>query len=248
MSRHFLDLPDANTVPTGPFKLTARVVRDVVNHLAMGAIYGDAGSGKTYATEAGVERHPDVESWWFTFEDQTTPRDVANTLLDAVTGVPHEGTRYRMTRDLVEVMAEKPRLLIIDEAQNLNKRCIEHLRHLHDQPLTTFGLLFVGGNECWNVLSRYPMLLSRIWRRVEFERLDDQQVVAIMPRFHPVLAEARPELLLFIDDHMGHGIFRNWAAFTLSAAELCAEHRLKTVTEQVARNVFKLHGGAWDAA
>ena len=248
MSRHFLDLPDANTVATGPFKLTARIVRDVVNHLAMGAIYGDAGLGKTYATESAVQRHPDIESRWFTFEDQTTPRDVANTLLDVITGVPHSGTRYRMTRELVEVLAEKPRLVVIDEAQNLNKRCIEHLRYLHDQSRTTFGLLFVGGNACWDVLSRYPMLLSRIWRRVEFERLDDKKVIAMMPRFHPILAQADPELLLFIDDHAGHGVFRNWASFTLSAAELCAEHGLTTVTEQVALNVFRLHGGGANAA
>jgi hypothetical protein len=248
MSRHFLDLEDANTVPTGSFKLTGRAVHDVVNHLAMGAIYGDAGLGKTYATESAVKRYPDIESFWFTFEDQTTPRDIANTLLDVITGVPHSGTRYRMTRDLVEVLAERPRLIVVDEAQNLNRRCIEHLRYLHDQPRTTFGLLFVGGNACWDVLSRYPMLRSRIWRRVEFQPLSTKVVREAMPRFHPIYAEADPDLLLLIDDRACHGIFRFWASVTLTAAEICAQHGLTTITEQVVRNLLRLWDGGSNAA
>ena len=41
-------------------------------------------------------------------------------------------------------------------------------RYLHDHDDTAFGLLYVGGNGCWEVLSREPMLRSRIFRRVRF--------------------------------------------------------------------------------
>ena len=50
---------------------------------------------------------------------------------------------------------------MIDEAQRLNGDCIELLRHLHDHPHTRFALLYVGGDGCWEVLSREPMLASR---------------------------------------------------------------------------------------
>jgi hypothetical protein len=37
---------------------------------------------------------------------------------------------------------------------------------MHDDENTRFGLLYVGGDGSWGVLSREPMLASRIWRRL----------------------------------------------------------------------------------
>ena len=53
--------------------------------------------------------------------------------------------------------------------------------------------------------------------------------------------------MLFIDTHFGHGNFRNWAAFTRSAQDLCCETGRAAVNEAIARNVFALHGGGADA-
>jgi DNA transposition AAA+ family ATPase len=56
----------------------------------------------------------------------------------------------------------------VDEAQRLTSECIEFLRYLHDHPHTRFALILVGGDGCWEVLSREPMLRSRIFRRLNF--------------------------------------------------------------------------------
>src|SRR6266542_7057451 len=151
-------------------------------------------------------------------------RQVTRTLLELLTRVPSaERDRFYATALLVDELACRPRVVVIDEAQRLNRECIECLRHLHDHPATTFGLLLVGGDGCWEVLSREPMLRSRIYRRVTFRPLTSQQVLGLIGNYHRLYQDVPDELVLFIDDHFAHGSWRNWAAFTHSAVGLCEQ-------------------------
>jgi hypothetical protein len=109
--------------------------------------------------------------------------------------------------------------------------------------MTTFALLLVGGDGCWEVLSREPMLRSRIYRRVVFRPLNRRQVLSMVRQYHQVYRDIADELVDFIDDNFAHGNFRNWAAFTRSAQDLCQRTGRLTVDEAIARNVFALHGG-----
>ena len=61
-------------------------------------------------------------------------RLVADRLLHALTGFPGRGTRFAMTDQLLHRLAERRRLIVIGEAQNLTRDCVEYLRHLHDDP------------------------------------------------------------------------------------------------------------------
>lgn len=70
----------------------------------------------------------------------------------------------------------------IDEAQWLNRDRIDYLRHLHDDLATKFALLLVGGNGC--VLSREPMLRSRLFRRVPFAPLTPEGVPRLFSNQH----------------------------------------------------------------
>ena len=248
MARHFLDLTGAQTVATEAFKLTRRAVADVYEAGAMGVIHGEAGLGKTFAVEEALAGSPEMESSWAAFPSQPTMRLVTTTLLEVLTGVPDsERDRFYATRLLIEELTGRPRLVVVDEAQRLNRECIECLRHLHDNPATTFGLLLVGGDGCWEVLSREPMLRSRIYRRVTFRPLSSQEVLDLLPSYHRIYQNVDPELLLFIDDNFAHGNFRNWASFTRSAVDLLRRRRPRVLDEAVARNVFGLYGGGANA-
>lgn len=67
-----------------------------------------------------------------------------------------------------------------------------------------------------------------------------------MPRFHGLYEAADPEVLSYVDHHCGHGLFRNWAAFTRTALEVVGPNG--RLTKEAAANAFTLLGGANDAA
>jgi hypothetical protein len=55
MPRNFLDLEGAAAVQNDSLRLVARAVRDLIRRRAIGAVFGDAGLGKSFSTEAAVE-------------------------------------------------------------------------------------------------------------------------------------------------------------------------------------------------
>jgi hypothetical protein len=70
-----------------------------------------------------------------------------------------------------QVLAERPRVLVCDEAQWLSRECFEFWRHLWDDPRTDISIVFVGGGDCYKVLRREPMLSSRVYVWLEFRRM-----------------------------------------------------------------------------
>ena len=213
----------------------------------MGVVHGSAGLGKTYAVETALARHGDASVCWAAFPSRPTMRSVAVSLFELLSGLAAaERSRFRLTDQLLELLGADPggraRVVVIDEAQRLTRECIELLRHLHDHPATRFSLVLVGGDGAWEVLSREPMLRSRVFRRVSFTELNSADVCKLIGAFHPIYQGVDNELVLLVDDHFAHGNLRDWASFTYTAAKLCAEHRRHRLDEEIARNAFALHG------
>lgn len=249
MSTHFLGLPGARTVVTDDLGLTSLAVRDLARHRAMGVVHGPAGTGKTFAVEVALaELGPDWAVARVSFSARPTMLHVARELYAEVTGVyADRANRFKLTRQLKEAFAAAPWFTVVDEAQALTQECIEFLRHLFDDVRHLCAILLVGGNGCWEVLSREPMLASPICRRVRFGPLPASKVAGAVRQFHPIYSDATDDLLSFVDAYCGHGNFRNWALFTLTALELC-ERLGRSLDEEVARNVFAQLGGGVDAA
>lgn len=222
--------------------LTAAAVEDVVDAEAMGAIVGPAGLGKTFAIAQCLDGRTEPVVT-LTFEARPTMRLVADRLLYAFTGAPARGTRFAMTDELLRRLAERRRLIVIGEAQNLTRDCFEYLRHLHDDPRTRFGLVFDGGDGCWDVLAREPMLRSRIYRRVAFGALSDADVIQLIPSYHPIYNGTDPELLLRINDQAANGRLRAWAAFTKTAAAICHRSGRPTIDAAIAKTTCALLAG-----
>jgi DNA transposition AAA+ family ATPase len=126
----------------------------------MGAIHGEAGTGKTFAVEDALACSPGVDACWLSFPSRPTMRLVAAGLLAALTRTTPapERNRFQATHLLLDVLAHERWVIVVDEAQRLNRECIEYLRHLHDHPMTHFALLLVGGDGCWEVLSHRCVL------------------------------------------------------------------------------------------
>ncbi|MGH3573329.1 MAG: AAA family ATPase [Pseudonocardiaceae bacterium] len=253
MPRHFVNLPGAATLPTRQFQLTGQIIDDLVEVSATGVVHGPAGTGKTY--EAALERlrdpgsaHPvaQVTTCTLAFPSKPTMRLVADELLKALTGTaaPRSRNRFYLTAALIEQLSGPRRLLVIDEAQRLNGDCIELLRHLHDHPETRFALLYVGGDGCWEVLSREPMLASRVFRRLPFKKLDRATIPALMRGYHRIYDGVADALLWEVEDAYGKGTLRNWAVFTQTAMTLRQAVGLDRLDADVIDNVYaKLGGG-----
>ena len=79
---------------------------------------------------------------------------------------------------------------------------------------TDIAIVFVGGGDCYQVLRREPMLSSRVYVWQEFRRLDREQVLAVIPAYHPIWAGADPADIAYADVHAGHGNFRAWSKIT----------------------------------
>src|SRR5947208_12722644 len=106
MARHFLELADAATVPTEAYLLTRRTVADLYEAGAMGAIHGEAGTGKTFAVEEALATSPAIETCWLSFPSQPTMRLVATTLLSALTrSLSPDRNRFEATALLVDVLS-----------------------------------------------------------------------------------------------------------------------------------------------
>lgn len=81
-----------------------------------------------------------------------------------------------------------------------------------------------------------------------FAPLRGAEIVRAVHDYRPIYAGASEELIRFVDDYCGHGNFRNWASFTMTALDLCTELGRERLDEQLARNAFALLGGGVGAA
>jgi DNA transposition AAA+ family ATPase len=237
---------EVSTIETDAFLLTERAINDVLAHSALAAVVGPAGTGKTHAVKVISRALQGVRVLAVEFESRPTMLHVARTLMRTLSGSEPRGNRHRLSVELVAALQppERQRLLLhVDEAQRLNRECIEYLRYLHDHVQTGFALCLSGGDGCWDVIEREPMLLSRIFRRVRFSPLTDNQVLEFMPRYHPLWGECPPELLLEVNERCAHGVFRTWALLTETVLDLMKERVQRHPSDSTIRLAIELVAG-----
>jgi len=237
MPKHYRNLKGASVLLTRHLLFTEKAIKDIMRYYGMGAIVGPAGLGKTFAVSHALESFVgDVIK--VTFDTGATPKLVADRLMVTLTGRRAGRTKYEIAEEMLSVLAEKPRLVVIGEAQNLNRACFETLRYLHDNEQTVFALLFDGGDGCWEVLNKERMLRSRIDRRVAFGPLPPVDIPKLLPSYHPIYQEADPNLLLAIDKSLARGRLREWAKFTHTAAEICDTVGVTHISREIAESAI----------
>ncbi len=88
------------------------------------------------------------------------------------------------------------------------------------------------------------MLSSRVYVWQEFRRLDCDQVLAVIPAYHPVWADADPADIAYTDAHAGHGNFRAWSKITSHVVTALARLERDVPDREVLQWVFSRIGGA----
>ena len=151
-----------------PFKMTS-ISQSVINiirycHLQgkIGVAYGAAGIGKTKACEEYVKKNP--EAVMITTAPCYATMTGVNELLAEELKIKERISR-RIFSEVVNKLKGSNRVIIIDEAQHLTVRVINHLRSIMDA--SGVGIAFIGNEEIYLKMrgagqAAYAQLFSRI--------------------------------------------------------------------------------------
>ena len=242
---HYLGLAGANVVATESLLALRDNLADVVDAKAMMRVHGDAGLGKTLSVNASLRALAPADVCRVQFRARPTPRDIRHVLFDAlgVSGTPPQRP-IEFDALLKNVLAERFRVLVCDEDQWLSRECFEFWRHLWDDRRTDIAIVFIGGGDCYRVLRREPMLSSRVYVWQEFRRMNPEQVLQVIPVFHPVWANTDPTDIAYVDTHAGHGNFRAWSKITAHTVTALARLDRPRPDRQVLQWVFSRLGGS----
>jgi len=139
MTEHYLKLRGAAVVATDQLLDTRDLVADLLEVKGMGAVYGPAGTGKTFAVDQALGEHPQ-RLWMRTvFRSRPTTRYVRHELYVQIgLGVVPPASPVETDVLLKRALGERVRLVVIDESQWLNRECFlcrgRHKKHYAGWP------------------------------------------------------------------------------------------------------------------
>lgn len=238
-STHFNDLRGANLLETPSWILGRQAIKEVAAKRSIASLTGEPGTGKSFCLASVAPELP-LPVRRIEFDHRPTMRSVTVALLERLTKNTSSGSKRDLLTPLIECLAT-PVVLMVDEAQRLNRECLDHLRYLHDHRETSFALVLAGGQGCWEVLGREPQLRRRIWRPVFFTPLTADEVPRLVPAFHPVWKGFSKQAITTIDSEFAVGILGHWAAITDTMVDLRRDRKKLKEAELVEFALFK-HG------
>lgn len=158
--------------PKEPDFVETSVSRTVINaisyaHLrgAISVVYGDAGVGKTCAVKQYMKNNS--LALCITISPTYASITGVNELIAEQLGV-RERVARKITREIISKLRNSGRVLVIDEAQHLTVRALNHLRCLSDE--SGIGIALIGNEEVYSKLrgtgrADFAQLFSRIGMR-----------------------------------------------------------------------------------
>lgn len=165
--------------PKAPDFAETSISRTVYNTIAyahlrgvIAVVYGDAGVGKTSTVQEYVKN--DSLALLITISPTYSSITGVNELIAAQLGV-RERVARRLTAEIVERLKGSGRVLIVDEAQHLTVRALNHLRCISDE--SGVGIALVGNEEVYSKLrgsgkADFAQLFSRVGMRKQVQTRD----------------------------------------------------------------------------
>lgn len=155
------------------FLKAARIVSDMEKgHPGMMLAWGHAGRGKTECAKAFTTRNE--HAVYIRVMEDWTPTAMLSTICEELNGMK-PGRTHAAKKIIFEEMDENERILLIDEADRLPVKHIEHLRDIHDE--TACPIILIGEPSIYTQIKSR----TRIWRRftqaVEFGPLENEDVI-----------------------------------------------------------------------
>lgn len=158
--------------PKEPDYVETSVSRTVTNAISyahlrgtVAVVYGDAGVGKTCAVREYMKRNS--LALGITISPTYASITGVNELIAEQLGV-RERVARKITREIIGKLRGSGRVLIVDEAQHLTVRALNHLRCMSDE--SGIGIALIGNEEIYSKLrgsgrADFAQLFSRIGMR-----------------------------------------------------------------------------------
>lgn len=246
-----LPAPEARTymgvatqrVPTSGFRMVARVVKKTLLNQGICLIWAEPGLGKTFSIEHTLLRlrdsvDPETLFCQLQFPSSPSMLRIAQELYKSVVGAETKLRREADISDRLYELLRRPTVIFIDEAQHLTDDGMHYLRLLWEDRDTNLTIVFAGIPEAFNQIARDEALFRRLYGHVRLDRLNDKQIIDLMPSFHPLLRNAPSDSLLKIDDEYAFGSFGHWAGFMKWAEDVASEDGLATINDELIDKVL----------
>ncbi len=240
--RHYRGTQSAADLQTEPFRIVQAVLPRIVELAGMVAVFGAAGTGKSFAVDYFIE-HADAPNVWLDLPGPPKGKELAIRLLEKLGAeCDRSAPIYALVDDLTDALADFPGIMVVNEAQNSGREGLELLRYCHERPDARWTLVVIGcGLE--KVVGTSRELVSRFNRAVEFHPLTTDEIVPLLQQYHPLFAATDPSLLVAWDERL-HGVLREWAKYLEFLLGRPAASRTRPPTERtfaafLAANVFE---------
>lgn len=214
--------PEPGFVPTEANEQISAALTAAQAGSTITRVTASAGIGKTEAARRYAAKNSDV--WLVTFQPSSATLTAAlRAIYAGVAGWQYSGGHARdLAEHLMERIAGRGGLLIIDEAQFLHFDAAEELRALWDRT-HDFGLCLMGAYVKYDpIKARSPQLTSRTAMSVFLPRLSERDVQALL-RAWQIAGAAEREYLGKIA--AGPGAMRAFLSVMRSARLLAANEK-----------------------
>ena len=198
------------TVPTKFFVQAHTIAKTALKQSKIAGFFGSPGTGKTTAITEFCGRCG-VPSIYISAAVMPQRKEIyEEILLGSVGAFSPKATARELRRECEAVLSSCPWVVVVDECHNLRNMWHQQLRGLHDA--ARFCLLLVGTADAADNLKRDGQLWSRVKLRMWFDTLEGAELVNVLHKMHPVLANTNPNLLMEVDRRDCRGNLRDWGA------------------------------------
>ncbi|HEY5276192.1 MAG TPA: ATP-binding protein [Coriobacteriia bacterium] len=224
-------LPEgASLVPTTDFQKTQMLCAEALEEHGWVVLDGPGGLGKTTAARAFCDKFPE-RVVRIHLAAKARGNSFLRRLLEEL-GEPTMGDEEALLMAAAKVLLDRPVLIYVEEADQMNASALRHLRFLYDNDDLTFAVLLVGVNFR-RLFDLVPEIDSRVTGRIPFRGIQAKDLVRTMRQYHPILAKLPAEQIKAINREHCRGNWRKWAIMIRRLARYCARKGVETPNDSI---------------